>query len=151
MLAKISKFNLLGFIIVIFFLFGCEKVIWREEVPFRFHGEWYLIEDYFTGSYGINIIQISTSKIALTYIQDDGNTEIREFPIHKISFNNPLESESGEMVIFYGDLAEDTITRYRIQVLYGTKKKLIVYQILPTGWGEDRLFKVGEFVKFDLK
>jgi len=120
---------------------------WHDEVPNRFRGSWKLVEDYIDDDYGVRLIYISSNQIGTYSVLDENETRKRNYPVRKVSATASKNSDHGSIIIFYGDADEDTITKNRMEISYGTKEMINVQEIVPTGWGDDRWFDMGDFVK----
>ena len=53
----------------------------------------------------------------------------------------------GDVAIHYGDADEDGDAKHRLQIRFGETERVYVSEIVPTGWGEDHWFELGEFVR----
>lgn len=129
-------------------LFLTRKVTsWEEHMPRRLQGIWFKIAEYDGDIYGVRTIQLSSAVLTTSLKHDDGSAEVRKFPIRRVSVTMRRNSESGSAVVFYGEPDEQTIARHRLQIYFGPSSKISVYDIVPTGYGEDHWFEVGEFVR----
>ena len=133
--------------ILIWLFCNRETTEWLDEVPHCFKGSWKLVEDYYSDNYGIRSIRLLAHVIVLDKVLDENEKEARQFPIRKISITARKGSQAGSLIIFYGPADDETIAKRRLQIYFGSKQKITVQEIVPTGWGEDRWFDVGEFVK----
>jgi len=125
-----------------------EVTVWPDEMPDRFVGKWKLVELHNDENSGIRAIRLSKKAISIFWVpreQDDG--EWTTYPIQKISHTTTSSSSAGKYVIFYGEPTSQNLAEFRLQILYGAKQILHVARIGDTGWGEDRYFHDGEFVK----
>lgn len=128
--------------ILIWLYWSRETTEWFDEVPHRFRGTWNRLEDSEDLGDGMRSIRLSAKRIVL----DEEVT--RTFPIRKVSITSSRAFESGRVVVFYGPTSDYSIAKFRIEFLYvGTKQLIDVFEIVPTGWGEDHWFEVGEFAK----
>lgn len=136
----------IGIMAILIWLFWNGKTTeWSDEVPHRFRGSWKLIEDYYTDNYGIRSIHLSANVIILDMVFSEDEKESRTFPVRKVLWTYKDENE--DAIIFYGPVDDNNITEFRLQIYIGQKRKISVREIVPTGWGEDGSFDVGEFYK----
>ena len=135
-------------ILVVLLYRNREITTWADEAPQWICGRWAIIEEQADSYSGIRKFDLQARRISFQVLEDGVFTEPKQSPIRKVSITTSANSsETGYMTIFYGEPDDDTITVQRLRLSYGPKQIVRVWQIVPTGWGEDRFFRVGDFIK----
>jgi hypothetical protein len=136
--------------VIVWLFWNRETTEWLDTVPDRFIGDWILVQGLYDGGDGVRSIGISANSIVLHEAFDDGEEQrTQSFPVKKVSFTATPDHETGRMIIFFGEPSDDIIAKRRWEFRFGSKQQIFIQEIVPTGWGEDHWFDVGEFVKSD--
>ncbi len=120
---------------------------WSDTIPARYQGEWSLVNNNYEDEFGITMLRVHSSRLGVTTVDIDGYRQQKTYPVRRVSITTKRNPDIGRLVIFYGDPDEDHIAENRIEIIYGMKDELSVYEIVPTGYGQDRWFEVGEFAR----
>ncbi len=128
---------------------GGSTTVSRSTIPYRFHATWKLIEDISGEVSGVYKISLSARAVVLEIRHLDEQPFQQRYTVQNVDYTTYKDSYGGSMVVAYVDPDDADKDPKRFEIWFGETEKLRVSEIVPTGWGEDRWFEVGEFVRGD--
>jgi hypothetical protein len=119
---------------------------WTDSIPTDLSGTWTQVGIRDLRTQGIVSIGMKPSRLKIAKVDGDGVESNEEFPVQRVALTDE-GSECGRLVIFYGLPNSDHIAEHRMEIAFGPKLKIEAWEILATGYGDDRWIELGEFVR----
>lgn len=128
-------------ILVLLALVSCKQTEWLPEIPDDIHGAWVESDETWPGSMEVRQELVLSAQAVRWLANEDGFIDL---PVAQVSVSG------NKWIVFCGARNEDYIANTRLSLIQRSDGRLLVKEIVPTGWSgpgvePDEIFAVGVF------